>query len=137
MKKWLSLLLLVLVQQQQQHNGVVQGQRTLVSLSKKLKILRDSDKKASNSNPTVGADTLKGKGYARIAYVWNRLWDASSNDDTDSSKGFILTTATTVLLLVLAAASVMARQAMLLQSEYYSMLFLLLLLHTISSAYDD
>lgn len=123
MTKLLSLLLIVLVQQQ--HYGIVEGQRTLVSLSKKLKILRESDKKASNvkSNPptTTGSGTLKGKGYD---YLWNRLWadsantDDNNNDDDTNSKG-ILATTTTLLLFVLAAASVLTRQAMLLQREYY------------------
>jgi hypothetical protein len=47
-----------------------------------LKILRESDKKASNvkSNPptTTGSGTLKGKGYD---YLWNRLWVDPANTE--------------------------------------------------------
>ena len=96
----LACSLLILLQHSQHH--AVQGQRTLVSLSKKLKFLTNSDstkKKAATANaPLPFAE--KGKGY-----FWNQGWDLNFDSDDITTLGI-------TLLLVVSSAILMRLRAL-------------------------
>ena len=91
----LSCVLLILLQHSQHH--AVQGQRTLVSLSKKLKFLTKSDrtrKKTATANaPLPFAE--KGKGY-----FWDQDWDLNfdSNDITAIGITLLLVVSSAILM---------------------------------------
>jgi hypothetical protein len=93
-----AFVLLILLQHAQYH--AVQGQRTLVSLSKKLKFLTNSDnskKKTSTANAPIPFDE-KGKGY-----FWDQDWNL--NFDSDDT----MATCITLLLVVFSAILVRLR----------------------------
>lgn len=103
----LAAVLLLVLQYSQYH--AVQGQRTLVSLTNKLKRMNDSsDKKKTASAKTVPLPfnmQEEGKGYY---YFWERDWDL--NLDSINSDDLMVTC--TTLLLVVFSAIVMRLRAL-------------------------
>jgi hypothetical protein len=98
----LAVVLLVLLQHSQYH--AVQGQRTLVSLTNKLKRMGESNKKKAATASAPLPFKVQGKGY-----FWERDWDLNLESDD------MLAICTTLLLVVFSAIMMRLRAL----GEYY------------------